>query len=117
VRVMSFSSTALFRVRRSAPGMPTVQLMQRLPPRPRLEALFRSNPAIGPGVALLRRHPDLVSRAHASGTAVHVWTVNDDRDLDFVVDLGVDAVITDRPGALLARLGRTAGRRPRHRED
>lgn len=114
VRVMSFSSTALFRIRMLAPRLPTVQLLDRLlPPRPRLEALFRSNAAIGPGLSLLRRHPGLVARAHAAGTAVHVWVVNEERDLDFVTGLGVDAVITDRPGALLARLGRgDAGRSP-----
>jgi glycerophosphoryl diester phosphodiesterase len=108
VRVMSFSSTALFRVRVLAPGLPTVQLLQRLPPRPRLESLFRSNPVVGPGLSLLRRHPEIVARAHDAGTAVHVWVVNRERDLDFVVGLGVDAVITDRPGALLSRLGRSA---------
>jgi glycerophosphoryl diester phosphodiesterase len=85
-----------------------VQLAQRLPPRPRLESFLRNNPAFGPGLSLLRRHPELVRRAHAAGTAVHVWTVNHERDLDFVVGLGVDAVITDRPGALLDRLGRSA---------
>jgi glycerophosphoryl diester phosphodiesterase len=106
VRVMSFSSTALSRMRLLAPRLPTVQLMQRLPPRPRLEALLRNNPVIGPGLSLLRRHPELVARAHAAGTAVHVWVVNHERDLDFVTGLGVDAVITDRPGALLQRLGR-----------
>ena len=112
VRVMSFSSTALFRMRMLAPGVPTVQLMQRLPPRPRLEALLRNNPVIGPGLGLLRRHPEVVARAHAAGTAVHVWVVNHERDLDFVVGLGVDAVITDRPGALLDRLGRGDAGRP-----
>ena len=106
VRVMSFSSTALFRTRMLAPRLPTVQLMRLLPPRPRLDALFRDNPVIGPGLGVLRRHPELVARAHAAGTAVHVWVVNRERDLDFVVGLGVDAVITDRPGALLDRLGR-----------
>ena len=115
VRVMSFSSTALFRMRMLAPGLPTVQLMQRLPPRPRLEALLRNNPVIGPGLGLLRRHPEVVARAHAVGTAVHVWVVNHERDLDYVVGLGVDAVITDRPGALLDRLGRgDAGRSMPH---
>ena len=106
VRVMSFSSTAMFRMRMLAPGLPTVQLIQRLPPRPRLEALLRDNPVIGPGLGLLRRHPEVVARAHAAGTAVHVWVVNQERDFDFVMGLGVDAVITDRPGALLRRLGR-----------
>ena len=40
--------------------------------------------------------PDLVTRAHAAGLAVNVWTVNDVEDLEHMVELGADAVITDR---------------------
>ncbi len=40
--------------------------------------------------------PDLVTRAHAAGLAVNVWTVNAVDDLERMVELGVDAVITDR---------------------
>jgi glycerophosphoryl diester phosphodiesterase len=38
---------------------------------------------------------ELVRRAHASGLAVNVWTVNGAHDLAAFVALGVDAVITD----------------------
>jgi glycerophosphoryl diester phosphodiesterase len=40
--------------------------------------------------------PDLVGRAHAAGLAVNVWTVNNVEDLERMVELGADAVITDR---------------------
>ena len=40
--------------------------------------------------------PDLVTLAHAAGLAVNVWTVNAVNDLERMVELGVDAVITDR---------------------
>jgi glycerophosphoryl diester phosphodiesterase len=39
---------------------------------------------------------DLVERAHAAGLAVNAWTVNATHDLVAFVELGVDAVITDR---------------------
>lgn len=45
---------------------------------------------------------DLVDRAHAAGLAVNVWTVNSAHDLEAMVALGVDAVITDRIGDALA---------------
>ena len=45
---------------------------------------------------------DLVALAHAAGLAVNVWTVNAPADLAAMVDLGVDAVITDRLGDALA---------------
>ncbi|HEY3842515.1 MAG TPA: glycerophosphodiester phosphodiesterase [Acidimicrobiales bacterium] len=39
---------------------------------------------------------DLVAQAHAAGLAVNTWTVNHPGDLARCVELGVDAVITDR---------------------
>jgi glycerophosphoryl diester phosphodiesterase len=45
---------------------------------------------------------DLVAQAHAAGLAVNVWTVNAQADLEAMVALGVDAVITDRLGDALA---------------
>jgi len=44
----------------------------------------------------------LVGRAHAAGLAVNVWTVNAPHDLVAFVELGVDAVITDRLGEALS---------------
>jgi glycerophosphoryl diester phosphodiesterase len=40
--------------------------------------------------------PELVARAHDAGLAVNVWTVNAVSDLERMVALGADAVITDR---------------------
>ncbi len=46
--------------------------------------------------------PELVEAAHEAGLAVNVWTVNAPHDLEAMVALGVDAVITDRIGDALA---------------
>ena len=108
VRMMSFSPTAVRRVQLMAPALPTVQLLRRLPGTSARAAALPPTTAIGPGVATLRRHPYLVEQAHAAGAEVHVWVVNEPRDVDLVLGLGVDAVITDRPGALLGHLGRGA---------
>ena len=62
--------------------------------------------AVGPGVALLRAHPEYVAQAHAAGKEVHVWVANDLADVDHLRGLGVDALIADRPGEVLHRLGR-----------
>jgi glycerophosphoryl diester phosphodiesterase len=106
VRVMSFSPTALRRVHLMAPELPTVQLFQRMPATGAPAVAPPPTSALGPGVAVLRRHPYLVKQAHARGAEVHVWTVNEPDDVEFVLDLEVDAVITDRPGDVLHRLGR-----------
>lgn len=51
------------------------------------------------------QHRDLtalaIERARALGLAVWTWTVNTEADLRRVLDLGVDAVTTDRPQAML----------------
>jgi glycerophosphoryl diester phosphodiesterase len=39
---------------------------------------------------------------------VHVWTVDEAADVDFVVSLGVDVIITNRPADVLARLADSA---------
>ncbi|MGD0878548.1 MAG: glycerophosphodiester phosphodiesterase family protein [Anaerolineales bacterium] len=52
-------------------------------------------------------HPRLVSKVHASGKRVHVWTVNQEEDLKRMIDLGVDAIITDNPVMALHLLGRS----------
>ena len=108
VRMMSFSQLAVRRMADLAPGMPTVQLIgKRLRPV-RRDLLTGNATAVGPGIALLRSDPDYVADAHAAGKEVHVWTVNDARDMDLVRDLGVHVIVTDHPRRLLRRLGREA---------
>ena len=49
----------------------------------------------------------LVYMVQASGKRVHVWTVNQEEDLKRMIDLGVDAIITDDPVMALRLLGRS----------
>lgn len=110
VIVMSFAPTALRRVKLLAPDVPTVLLMERLllarhgrRERPLLPA---GVPIAGPGLTLLRAEPRLVEGAHARGYRVFVWTVDEPGDVDYVLGLGVDAIITNRPAQVLAQLAR-----------
>jgi glycerophosphoryl diester phosphodiesterase len=61
---------------------------------------------LGPGLSVVRARPDLVRRAHDRGHEVYVWTVNEPAEIDLMIRLGVDGIISDRPAAVLARLGR-----------
>jgi glycerophosphoryl diester phosphodiesterase len=45
-----------------------------------------------------------VTAAHAAGLAVHVWTIEDEKEMERLARLGVDGIITDRPSALVGVL-------------
>ncbi|MBE2233177.1 MAG: glycerophosphodiester phosphodiesterase [Anaerolinea sp.] len=51
--------------------------------------------------------PGFIDDAHSRGMDVHVWTVNEAADMQRMIDLGVDGIITDRPDILLELLGRS----------
>jgi glycerophosphoryl diester phosphodiesterase len=106
VTVMSFSMLALARVRTLAPDLTTAYLVDLLPPWTRSARLPFGARVFGPSVATLRARPHLVEMAHERGYAVYVWTVNTPADLDLMIELGVDGIITDRPTSTLNRLNR-----------
>ncbi|MFI7297568.1 glycerophosphodiester phosphodiesterase [Streptomyces sp. NPDC050121] len=106
VRIMSFSARSLHRVRAAAPTMPTVYLMQFVSPRLRDGRLPAGVEIAGPSIRIVRNHPAYIERLKRAGHRVHVWTVNEPEDVDLCVELGVDAIITNRPRAVLRRLGR-----------
>ncbi|MCX4994687.1 glycerophosphodiester phosphodiesterase [Streptomyces longwoodensis] len=106
VRIMSFSPRSLHRVRAAAPTLPTVYLTQFVSPRLRDGRLPAGVGIAGPSIRIVRSHPAYVERLKRAGHGVHVWTVNEPADVELCVGLGVDAIITNRPRAVLSQLGR-----------
>ncbi|NEA13132.1 glycerophosphodiester phosphodiesterase [Streptomyces sp. SID8016] len=106
VRVMSFSARSLHRVQAVAPALPTVYLMQFVSPRMRDGRLPAGSRIAGPGMRIVRSHPGYIERLHRAGHRVHVWTVNEPADVDLCAELGVEAIITNRPKQVLSQLGR-----------
>jgi glycerophosphoryl diester phosphodiesterase len=112
VRVMSFSQLSLRRLRSLAPDLRTVMLFERVPLRFRDGTLPEGVAAAGPSIEIVRAHPRYVERAHRQGHPVHVWTVDTVEDIELCLELGVEAIITNRPGRVLRALGRVTRPHP-----
>jgi len=102
--VMSFSAAAVWRIRRAAPMLPTVLLGSAARYLGGSAATTVGATAIGPSIATLREHPELVDHAAARGRAVYCWTVDRDDDVDFCRDVGVAWIATNQPARTKARL-------------
>jgi glycerophosphoryl diester phosphodiesterase len=57
-----------------------------------------------PSGNVLGRDPAALERMHGRGTKVSVWTIDERADMTFFLDLGVDAVITNRIATLVGLL-------------
>lgn len=44
--------------------------------------------------------PKVIGRAHDMGVAVHVWTIDETAEMNRLLDLGVDGIMTDQPARL-----------------
>jgi glycerophosphoryl diester phosphodiesterase len=104
VTVMSFAPLGLRRIRLLAPALPTVLLFERVPIQRRDGSLPPGVNISGPGIHILQAHPHYAERVHARGHWVYVWTVNEPEDVELAINLGVDAIITDRPTEVMTRL-------------
>ena len=104
VTVMSFAALALRRVRRLAPGIPTVYLLEIVPPGVGRGRLPFGARIAGPRIGLIRSRPQLVSALRAAGHQIYTWTVNEESDLDLVLAQRPDGIISDRPKFVLERL-------------
>ncbi|MGO9855789.1 MAG: glycerophosphodiester phosphodiesterase [Acidimicrobiales bacterium] len=108
VIVASFLDSATDAFRRFAPSVPTSAGTIATAEAWRAVQAGEDLPAI-PAVAyqVPERQGDLVvvderfvQAAHRAGTAVHVWTVNDDESMERLLGLGVDGMISDVPTKL-----------------
>ena len=104
VRVMSFSYVALQRVQRLAPAVAVVMLIEKARHWPMLRPVLEDGWILGPGIRQLIRHPKFARSLVATGRDLHVWTVNTDAELAHCLELGVTAIITDRPGYMVKKV-------------
>jgi glycerophosphoryl diester phosphodiesterase len=98
VRLMSFSQMAVPRMRQLCPEVPAVYLIEEsVPLRFRDGSLPRGVHIAGLDVRILRRWPQTVERQQRRGHEVYVWTVDEPQDVALCLELGVDAIISNRP--------------------
>ena len=102
VRVMSFSQLAVQRMRQLSPHVPAVYLIEEsVPLRFRDGSLPKGVHTVGLDIRILRRWPRTVERQHRHGHEVFAWTVDEPADIALCLELGVDGIISNRPGAVL----------------
>lgn len=98
--VQSFDHRSLWAVRQLAPRLQLAALTEG---EADLRELADRGAAIwSPYFQVLT--PAKVAEAHGLGLRVIPWTVNEPTDIDAVLQLGVDGIISDRPDVVLARL-------------
>lgn len=109
VCIGSFSDERLRRVRDAYPG----QVCTSFGPRGTLRCVLGSfgMPIEAPladalqlpptyrGIPLLTKR--LIDHAHERGLLVHAWTIDEPHEMERLLDLGVDGIMTDRPTELL----------------
>ncbi|MGL4305800.1 MAG: glycerophosphodiester phosphodiesterase family protein [Mycobacteriaceae bacterium] len=105
VVVMSFSALSVWRIRRSAPLLPTVLLGEATACLASSHETILGTKAIGPSIKLLRENPGLVNKAAMGGRATYCWTVDDAHDVAFCRELGVSWIATNYPGLTKSWLG------------
>lgn len=97
IAIMSFSKFAINRVKKFHKSVFLTTSF--------LTAKLSKTPVVGPGLTLLKAHPEIVEIAHARGQEVYIWTVNDPRDVNFCAELGVDVIMSDIPAQARKALG------------
>jgi glycerophosphoryl diester phosphodiesterase len=100
VIVSSFDPAMIVGFRAFGTGAPTAFLFESSRAHLRPWAWLR---ALGVDAANPERvltSPSAVERAHRAGLMVNVWTVNDEAEARDLARIGVDSIITDRPGPI-----------------
>lgn len=96
ITVMSFSWFAIERVKQLDRSIALTYLIREITPN--FSIKYSSAHSIGPGIAQLRKKPALAQKIKSSGRKLNVWTVDEAEDIILCSHLGVDNLITNRPG-------------------
>ena len=96
INIMSFSWFAVERVKKLDSNILSTYLIREHTPW--LNSRYSSAQCIGPGISFLRNNLALAQRIKESGRKLNVWTVDEPEDIKLCKHIGVDNLITNRPG-------------------
>ena len=101
-RFLSFSAQSILKIKNLNPSMRTVLLIAHSGKDP-IEATLRlSADEVGIRHSLIT--PALIDAAHKAGLSVSAWTVDNQRDMERMINLGADCIITNYPDRLIRLL-------------
>ncbi len=111
VIVWSFLPPALEAMRQAEPRVPGALLIapQSMDNWPSLQDLALRLDLQAVSVFHLNLDAGIIARARRRGLAVYAWTADTERDIQRLLDLGVDGIVTNYPERALALRGRPAG--------
>jgi glycerophosphoryl diester phosphodiesterase len=109
VRVMSFSWVALRRIRRLAPDIELVMLVENRTQWVRAKPFIDNDWIAGPSIEMVRHHPEAITKIRETGRRAHCWVVNSEEDIDACLAVGIEALITDRPDSAVTYLTKLQG--------
>ena len=95
--LMSFNPLAVLRFSKLNPLIPRVQLKEKSYPFLHLYPNPGNPEIVGPGIELLLKSPDLITKFKDQGKKIFVWTVNSPQDMRFCLERGINAIITNYP--------------------
>ena len=115
VLVASFSDEALVEFRETCPEIATSGSRRQVKTFVYMHLAFLGRlyppifsavqvPIENSGITILTSR--FINVAHARGLWVDAWTIDDPAEMQMLIDIGVDGIITDRPDLLMGVLGR-----------
>ena len=93
--VISFSWNAIEKMHRLNHEIPTGFLIRK--GFPFFSSRLSSAHSVAINIAQVRAKPEIIERVQMSSKKAIVWTVDEERDVKFCRDLGVDILITNKP--------------------
>jgi glycerophosphoryl diester phosphodiesterase len=110
VLIQSFSAESLQKIHALEPSLPLIQLYSSTETSESIQASLAevSTYAVGIGPSQSDVDAALVEAAHALCLDVHPYTVNETREMEALIALGVDGMFTNFPDRLEELLGKSA---------